>query len=98
MSQEEILKVQKFVLKVNIHCNGCQKDVRKILYKIDGVYTIDIDAEQRKVTVSGNFDPNILIKKLRKAGKFAELLDAHVANDNNNNNIDNDNDNNNNNN
>lgn len=38
-----------------------------------GVYTVAIDAEQQKVTVSGNADSATLIKKLARAGKHAEL-------------------------
>ncbi|XP_073053701.1 uncharacterized protein [Primulina eburnea] len=76
MSKEEFLKIQTCILKVNIHCNGCKQKVKKILQKIDGVYTINIDSEQGKVTVSGDVDPSILIKKLTKNGKHAELWGA----------------------
>lgn len=38
-----------------------------------GVYKVDIDAEQQKVTVTGNVDSTILIKKLVRLGKHAEL-------------------------
>ncbi|PKA62285.1 Heavy metal-associated isoprenylated plant protein 26 [Apostasia shenzhenica] len=77
MSKEDdtrLLKIQNCVLKVNIHCDGCKQKVKKLLQKIDGVYQTAIDAEQGKVTVSGNVDPATLIKKLNKAGKHAELL------------------------
>ncbi|XP_010907378.1 uncharacterized protein [Elaeis guineensis] len=67
------LKARTCVLKVNIHCDGCKKKVKKLLHKIEGVYLTYIDAEQGKVTVSGNVDPAILLKKLNKAGKHAEL-------------------------
>ncbi|XP_027333577.1 heavy metal-associated isoprenylated plant protein 33-like [Abrus precatorius] len=84
MSKEEFLKIQKCVLKVNIHCDGCKNKVKKILQKIDGVFTTEIDAEQGRVTVSGNVDPNVLIKKLSKSGKHAELWGAPKGNNNNN--------------
>ncbi|XP_073009830.1 uncharacterized protein [Typha latifolia] len=76
MSKEEatkFLKIKTFVLKVHIHCDGCKKKVKKLLHKIDGVYTTNIDAEQGKVTVSGNVDLSTIIKKLSKAGKHAEI-------------------------
>ncbi|KAI4345569.1 hypothetical protein L6164_012677 [Bauhinia variegata] len=85
MSKEEILKIQKCVLKVNIHCDGCKQKVKKTLQKIDGVFTTEIDADQGKVMVSGNVDPNVLIKKLAKSGKHAELWGAPKVNNNNNN-------------
>ncbi|KAK9272733.1 hypothetical protein L1049_003110 [Liquidambar formosana] len=59
---------------MDVHCEGCQKKVQKVLQKIHGVYSINIDAEQGKVTVSGTVDPYILIMMLAKAGKKAQLL------------------------
>ena len=38
-----------------------------------GVYQVNIDAEQQKVTVSGSVDAPTLIKKLVRAGKYAEV-------------------------
>ncbi|AQK73100.1 Heavy metal transport/detoxification superfamily protein, partial [Zea mays] len=69
---------QTCALKVNIHCDGCEKKVKKILHKIDGVYQSSIDAEQGKVTVSGLMDPATVIKKLNKAGKPAQLWGAKL--------------------
>ncbi|PIM98686.1 Copper chaperone [Handroanthus impetiginosus] len=86
MSKEEFLKIQTCVLKVNIHCDGCKQKVKKILQKIEGVYTTKIDSEQGKVTVSGNVDPATLIKKLTKNGKRAEIWGAPKPTNNNNNN------------
>ncbi|XP_054785905.1 heavy metal-associated isoprenylated plant protein 32-like [Prosopis cineraria] len=85
MDKEEIAKIQKYVLKVNMHCDGCKHKVKKVLRKIDGVFTTEIDLEQGKVTVSGNVEPNILIKKLLKSGKHAELWGAPKVGNNNNN-------------
>ncbi|XP_075473590.1 heavy metal-associated isoprenylated plant protein 32-like [Primulina tabacum] len=82
MSKEEFLKIQTCVLKVNIHCDGCKQKVKKTLQKIDGVYTIKIDSEQGKVTVSGNIDAATLVKKLTKNGKHAEIWGARKANNN----------------
>ncbi|KAJ0881034.1 putative heavy metal-associated domain, HMA, heavy metal-associated domain superfamily [Helianthus annuus] len=76
MSKEEFVKIQTCSLKVNIHCDGCKRKVKKILQKVEGVYTINIDPEQSKVTVSGVVDPNTLIKKLAKSGKLAEIWGA----------------------
>ncbi|XP_038999440.1 heavy metal-associated isoprenylated plant protein 37-like isoform X2 [Hibiscus syriacus] len=76
MTKEEnfkLLKIQTCVLKVNIHCDGCKQKVKKLLQRIEGVYQVSIDAEQQKVTVSGSFDSATLIKKLFRAGKYAEV-------------------------
>ncbi|XWS35040.1 hypothetical protein CRYUN_Cryun21dG0091900 [Craigia yunnanensis] len=87
MSKEEFMKIQTCVLKVNLHCDGCKHKVKKILQKIDGVYKTSIDSEQGKVTISGNVDPAVLIKKLAKSGKHAELWGAPKANNNNQNHL-----------
>ncbi|CAI9779758.1 unnamed protein product [Fraxinus pennsylvanica] len=67
------LQYQTWVLKVSIHCPGCKTKVKKVLQAIEGVYTTNIDAQQQKVTVTGNIDAQTLIKKLMKNGKHAEL-------------------------
>ncbi|KAK9091709.1 hypothetical protein Sjap_024886 [Stephania japonica] len=69
----KLLKIQSCDLKVNIHCDGCKQDVKKLLQRIEGVYTVNIDADQQKVSVSGSVDANTLIKKLEKSGKYAVL-------------------------
>ncbi|KAM1299658.1 heavy metal-associated isoprenylated plant protein 37-like [Malus sylvestris] len=76
MTKEEdfkLLKIQTCVLKVNIHCDGCKQKVKKLLQRIEGVYQVNIDSDQQKVTVSGCVDSATLIKKLLRAGKHAEL-------------------------
>uniref|UniRef100_A0A0A8XUE4 HMA domain-containing protein n=1 Tax=Arundo donax TaxID=35708 RepID=A0A0A8XUE4_ARUDO len=79
MSKEDVVKVQTCVLKVNVHCDGCEKKIKKTLHKIDGVYQSSIDAEQGKVTVSGLVDPDTIIRKLSKAGKPAQLLGSKAG-------------------
>nr|XP_009418135.1 PREDICTED: neurogenic protein mastermind-like [Musa acuminata subsp. malaccensis] len=69
----KLLKIQTVLLKVHIHCDGCKQEVKKLLQKIEGVYTVNIDAEHQKVTVSGDVDSNTLIKKLARSGRHAEL-------------------------
>ncbi|CAN8304365.1 unnamed protein product [Cochlearia groenlandica] len=77
----KLLKIQTFSLKVNIHCEGCNQKVKKLLQKIEGVYHVKVEQEQQKVTVSGSVDSDTLIKKLVKAGKHAELW-SHNTNPN----------------
>lgn len=69
----DVLKIKTHVLKVHILCLGCKRKVKKLLKKIEGVYAVNIDKEQQKVTVSGIVDPCLLIKKFGKYGKYAEL-------------------------
>ncbi|KAJ8771993.1 hypothetical protein K2173_027170 [Erythroxylum novogranatense] len=75
MSKREVSKTQSCTLRVNIqcHCDGCKTKIKKLLQKIDGVYTVSVNADQGKVTVTGNVDSSKLIKRLEKSGKHAEL-------------------------
>ncbi|XP_039048732.1 heavy metal-associated isoprenylated plant protein 34-like isoform X2 [Hibiscus syriacus] len=75
MNKQDVMKMQTWVLKVNIQCScdGCKQKIRKLLQKVDGVYSCSINADQGKITVSGNVDPAVLIKKLQKSGKHAQL-------------------------
>ncbi|PWA66207.1 heavy metal-associated domain, HMA [Artemisia annua] len=66
-------KIQTCHLQVNISCKGCKKEVKQKLQKIEGVYTVNIDQEHSKVTVSGAVTTDILIKKLAKSCKVAEV-------------------------
>ncbi|XP_020589564.1 heavy metal-associated isoprenylated plant protein 35-like [Phalaenopsis equestris] len=70
----EPLNCKTWVLKVSIHCGGCERKIKRILHKIKGVYDIEIDANQNRVTVTGNIDGESLVQKLLKYGKHAELL------------------------
>ncbi|KAG8053591.1 hypothetical protein GUJ93_ZPchr0001g29858 [Zizania palustris] len=69
----KLVKIQTHVLRVNIHCDGCKHKVKKLLQKIEGVYSVAIDVDNHKVTVTGNVDSETLIRKLTRGGKHAEL-------------------------
>ncbi|KAF1894269.1 hypothetical protein Lal_00004193 [Lupinus albus] len=74
--QQESQKTQTcYILKVNIHCGDCEKKVKKLMHKIDGVYSVSIDKEQGKVIVAVDvdMDPERLIKTLKRSGKNAEM-------------------------
>ncbi|XP_050229593.1 heavy metal-associated isoprenylated plant protein 5-like [Mercurialis annua] len=70
---DQLLKVETHTLKVNINCEGCKEKVKKLLKKIQGVYSVEIDAEKQEVIVLGSVDPFTLLKKLVKSGKQAKL-------------------------
>ncbi|KDP41898.1 hypothetical protein JCGZ_26916 [Jatropha curcas] len=78
MSKDADLK--KIELKVSvICCDGCKKKVKKTLQSVEGVLKTEIDPLQPKVTVLGNVDPQILIKRLLKTGKQAELWSQNAG-------------------
>ncbi|OVA03082.1 Heavy metal-associated domain [Macleaya cordata] len=74
MSAKEV-DLKRVELKVSVNCcEGCKRKVKKLLQSIEGVLKTEIDSSEPKVTVLGNVDPQILIKKLGKSGKQAELI------------------------
>ncbi|KAI5068459.1 hypothetical protein GOP47_0016804 [Adiantum capillus-veneris] len=70
-------KVETTTLKVLIHCEGCRKQVKKTLFSIDGVHSVEVDGSLGKVTVIGTVDAKVLIKKLEKAGKVVEPFSSN---------------------
>ncbi|XP_047328576.1 heavy metal-associated isoprenylated plant protein 36-like [Impatiens glandulifera] len=80
----ESLKYKTWVLKVSIHCEGCKKKVKKVLASIQGIQNFDVDLRLQRVVVTGNVDADILIYKLIKSGRKAELW-PEISNNNNNN-------------
>ncbi|WOL18701.1 hypothetical protein Cni_G27498 [Canna indica] len=72
MTKEENLK--RVELKVSVNCcDGCKKKVLKAL-SMKGVLRTDIHPTLPRVTVIGNVDAGILIKRLSKVGKTAEVF------------------------
>ncbi|XP_068664979.1 heavy metal-associated isoprenylated plant protein 32-like [Aristolochia californica] len=73
MSKEPELKTIE--LKVYVHCcDGCKRKVKKALQTIEGVVRTEVHASLPKVTVEvRKVDAQILIKKLGKIGKPAEI-------------------------
>ncbi|KAJ3708496.1 hypothetical protein LUZ61_012201 [Rhynchospora tenuis] len=69
-------EVQRVDFKVHVNCcDGCKRKVKKAL-EIKGVLRTEIHQSLPKVTVIGNFDVRILLKRLAKVGKTAEIIPA----------------------
>ncbi|KAF8044075.1 hypothetical protein BT93_A2143 [Corymbia citriodora subsp. variegata] len=65
--------MRKAVLKLNLNDNKEQKKAMKIVSKIGGVDSIDINLKDQKLTVTGAMDPVEVTGKLRKVFN-AELI------------------------
>ncbi|CAM0903944.1 unnamed protein product [Alopecurus aequalis] len=62
-------------VRVYMHCDACERSVRRTIKKIDGVEAVEVDREENKITVTGDFKPHKLLKKIKnKTGKKAEIL------------------------
>uniref|UniRef100_A0A0D9W6T8 HMA domain-containing protein n=2 Tax=Leersia perrieri TaxID=77586 RepID=A0A0D9W6T8_9ORYZ len=65
-------------LRVYMHCDACERSVRRTIKSIDGVEKVEVDREENKVTVTatGDFEAENLVKKIKKkTGKKAEILE-----------------------
>ncbi|KAK1572464.1 hypothetical protein Q3G72_032961 [Acer saccharum] len=65
---------KKTVIKVNIYCEKCKSDVLKAVTKLTGIDQVSVDAEKGTLTVVGNVDPVLVVEKLRKIRKCAEIV------------------------
>ncbi|TVU15359.1 hypothetical protein EJB05_38877, partial [Eragrostis curvula] len=57
-------------LRLYMHCDASERLVRRSVKKIEGVEVVDVDREENKVTVTGDFKT----EKKKKTGKRAEIL------------------------
>ncbi|XP_078441399.1 uncharacterized protein LOC144711319 [Wolffia australiana] len=64
--------LQVVVMKVSIHCEGCAGKVRKLLSKMDGVTSVRIDLDEKRVTVQGHVSPAAVLESVCRV-KRAEL-------------------------
>lgn len=60
---------QTVVLKVAMTCQGCVGAVKRVLGKMEGVESYDINLEEKKVTVTGNIQPEAVLQTVSKTGK-----------------------------
>ncbi|KRX75516.1 Copper transport protein ATX1, partial [Trichinella patagoniensis] len=50
-------------------CQGCVGAVNRVLSKMEGVDSFDIQLQEQKVTVKGNVKPDDVLQKVSKTGK-----------------------------
>ncbi|PHT65119.1 Copper transport protein CCH [Capsicum annuum] len=50
-------------------CQGCVGAVNRVLGKMEGVESFDIDIKEQKVTVKGNVEPEAVFQTVSKTGK-----------------------------
>ena len=60
---------QTVVLKVGMSCQGCVGAVKRVLGKMEGVESYDINLDEQKVTVKGNVQPDAVLQTVSKTGK-----------------------------
>ncbi|GMJ03060.1 HEAVY METAL ASSOCIATED PROTEIN 21, SODIUM POTASSIUM ROOT DEFECTIVE 2 [Hibiscus trionum] len=76
-------KDQVVVLRVSLHCKGCEGKVRKHLSRMEGVTSFSIDFPAKKVTVVGDVTPlGVLasVSKVKSAQFWTSAMAASSAN------------------
>ncbi|CAI9780140.1 unnamed protein product [Fraxinus pennsylvanica] len=63
---------QVVVLRVSLHCRGCERKMRKHISRMEGVKSFDIDFAAKKVTVIGDVTPLEVLSSISKV-KNAQL-------------------------
>ncbi|KAE8716427.1 hypothetical protein F3Y22_tig00110118pilonHSYRG00075 [Hibiscus syriacus] len=69
---------QVVVLKVSLHCKGCEGKVRKHLSRMEGVTSFSIDSAAKKVTIVGDVTPLQVLASVSKV-KTAQFWTSAVA-------------------
>ncbi|XP_020262802.1 copper transport protein ATX1-like [Asparagus officinalis] len=64
------------VLKVGMSCQGCVGAVKRVLTKMEGVETFDVNIDEQKVTVKGNVTPDAVLQTVSKTGKKTSFCEA----------------------
>ncbi|XP_039012696.1 protein SODIUM POTASSIUM ROOT DEFECTIVE 2-like [Hibiscus syriacus] len=69
---------QVVVLRVSIHCKGCEGKIRKHISKMEGVTSFSIDLATKKVTVIGDVTPSSVLASVSRV-KNAQLWPSATA-------------------
>ncbi|GFZ06019.1 copper chaperone [Actinidia rufa] len=59
-------------------CQGCVGAVKRVLGKMEGVESFDINIEEQKVTVKGNVQPEAVFQTVSKTGKKTAFWEAEA--------------------
>ncbi|XP_055827387.1 heavy metal-associated isoprenylated plant protein 19-like [Solanum dulcamara] len=61
--------------KISMYCQGCEKQIAKIISKIKGVEEFMTDMNKHRVVVKGRINADKVLKKLKKkTGKKVEMV------------------------
>ncbi|KAI5355640.1 hypothetical protein L3X38_008535 [Prunus dulcis] len=66
------------VFKVGMSCQGCVGAVKRVLGKLEGVESYDIDFDAQKVTVKSNLPPETVLQTVSKTGKKTAYWEAEA--------------------
>ncbi|KAJ9132192.1 hypothetical protein P3X46_034281 [Hevea brasiliensis] len=80
-TEEKVVKetkeaiIRTTTVKVNMHCDKCEDELRRRLLKHQGIYNVKTDMKAQTLTVHGTIEPDKLLGYIRKkVHKNAEIL------------------------
>ncbi|OEL25640.1 Copper transport protein ATX1 [Dichanthelium oligosanthes] len=59
-------------------CEGCVGAVKRVLGKMEGVESYEVDIKEQKVTVKGNVTPDAVLQTVSKTGKKTSFWEAEA--------------------
>lgn len=59
---------------VQMTCGGCEKAVRAVLSKTEGVTGVAVDLAAKRVCVTGSASKELLLERLAKTGKLTQYV------------------------
>ncbi|VVA97133.1 unnamed protein product [Arabis nemorensis] len=60
-------------------CEGCVGAVKRVLGKMEGVESFDVDIKEQKVTVTGKVEPAAVLQTVSKTGKKSEFWETEAG-------------------
>ncbi|KAF5770401.1 putative heavy metal-associated domain, HMA, heavy metal-associated domain superfamily [Helianthus annuus] len=70
------------VLKLDLHCDGCAKKIKKSVRHFEGVESVKTDTAGNKLTVTGNVDPTRIKERVEyRTRKKTEILSPQPKKD-----------------
>ncbi|KAF7816614.1 heavy metal-associated isoprenylated plant protein 28 [Senna tora] len=81
---KDVVEAQYVEMMVPLYSYGCGKKVKKTLSSLKGIYSVNVDYSQQKVTVWGicnKYDVLATIRSKRKEARFWNLEDNAVLED-----------------
>ncbi|CAM8917475.1 unnamed protein product [Rhodiola kirilowii] len=67
--------VRKTTVKVHMHCEKCEQDLKRMLLRHKGIYTVKTDFKAQTLTVEGSIESERLASYIRnKIHKHAEIV------------------------
>ncbi|KAJ4781602.1 Heavy metal transport/detoxification superfamily protein [Rhynchospora pubera] len=65
--------MKKIVVKVSIFCEKCKTLTLKTVAKLEGIQSLNLDAEKGTLTVVGSVDPVCIVSALKKKKRPAQI-------------------------